>query len=672
MAESQNLSTSTPSADTRITIDAGTRAESPVNRLLFGKFTEHLGRNIYNGMWAQILQNSSFADWSFFRSMWNWRKSHHRSDYSLDEILSAYDRGLACWWLPSGSRETTYQIDWTHPFNSSTCQRVTVPAGSAEGGIAQPIYLPIHRTHSFTASLHARGNVDALRVSLVKGNTWEVLAEEVVEGLEEDWKPFTAQLSIPADTLSAGHPAELRVELVGWGQAWLDQVFLFPDDHVDGFDPDVIRFLKDSRLPLLRYPGGNFVSGYHWQDGVGSLHQRPVLPNPAWAVVEPNHVGTDEFIAFCRAVGCQPMICVNAGNGTPREAAQWVEYCNGGADTEFGQLRAANGHPKPHGVRYWEIGNEIYGGWQVGHCTPEEYTERYAAFRSAMLAADPDLLIIANGQTLEWNKPLVERKGDQVRSLSLHTLIGGGAREEQDPEKVFCALMAYNTAYDRQLQALRDQASPTIADPKIAITELQVFTNTPHLPTNATQTESLFLAGTIHSALRQGELVEMITHSALVNHGGGLRKEQEFVYANPVHWVSHLYGNLPEAFAVRSVTFTPTFPADIQGIAQGTDFPLLDTFALQTAARDQLILLVINRHPTDAVEAEVAIAGFTTSGKSEVHTIAGDSYMAKNTRQAPDAVCLERETFTADAPTFRFAFRPHSVTALFIPGTERI
>ena len=480
-----------PSTDdkARIQVDCTWRADRPINRLLFGKFTEHLGRNIYNGMWAQILQNSSFADWSYFSPLWNQAQSRHASEFPLDRMLAAYECGLACWWLPYGSAAATYLIDWVEPFNSATSQRIEIPAAAPETGIAQAIYLPAHRIRSYTASFHARGQTDSLHISLLEENTGATLARATVEGIDSEWKSFSAQLTIPQESLAPGTRVEFRIGLVDGSRIWLDQVFLFPDDHISGFDPDIIHLLKESKLPLLRYPGGNFVSGYHWMHGIGPLHQRRVRANPAWATIESNHVGTDEFMAFCRAVDCEPMICVNAGNGTPEEAASWVEYCNGSTATPNGQRRAENGHPEPYDVRFWEIGNEIYGGWQIGHCTAEEYAERYTAFRRAMLAVEPDIQLIANGQTLDWNRPLVERKGDQVRSLSLHTLIGGQAREEQDPEAVYRALMAYTTQYDEQLRQLRHQASTTIADVSIAITELQVFTNVPHLPTNATQTE---------------------------------------------------------------------------------------------------------------------------------------------------------------------------------------
>jgi len=361
-----DLFVSIPSEDgtARISVDCARRADRPITRLLFGKFTEHLGRNIYSGMWAQILQNSSFADWSFFRHVWNWaRNRHHAADFPLDQMLAAYERGLACWWLPYGSETAEYLIDWTDPFNSDTSQRLIVPPGVPETGVAQTVYLPVHRVRSYTASFHARGRAGALRISIVDEKSRKTLADSTVENLGSAWQPFAAKLAIPKGALFPGTRVEFRLGLVGAGQVWLDQVFLFPDDHVSGFDPDVVRRCREARLPLLRYPGGNFASGYHWTHGIGPLHKRRVRPNPAWPVIEPNHVGTDEFMAFCRAADCEPMICVNAGSGTPQEAARWVEYCNGDTSTHNGNLRAQNGHPEPYDVRYWEIGNELYGGW---------------------------------------------------------------------------------------------------------------------------------------------------------------------------------------------------------------------------------------------------------------------------------------------------------------------
>ena len=149
--------------------------------------------------------------------------------------------------------------------------------------------------------------------------------------------------------------------------------------------------------------------------------------NEAWGGWTNKYFGTDEFLAFCRDTDTEPLICVNAGNGTPEEAAAWLEYCNGSVDTEFGALRARNGHPEPYGVKYWEIGNEIYGPWQHGHCTAEEFGHRYNRFADAMKAIDPDIILLACGDcNPEWNRTMLAISASKMDMLTLHIYHGFG------------------------------------------------------------------------------------------------------------------------------------------------------------------------------------------------------------------------------------------------------
>ena len=139
-----------------------------------------------------------------------------------------------------------------------------------------------------------------------------------------------------------------------------------PQSDADGFRQDVLDQLRHLKMTTIRYPGGNFASGYHWQDGVGSRDQRPTLRELAWQSIEPNQFGTDEFMRLCRKMSWLPMLTVNLGTGTPEEARNWVEYCNSPAGTRFADLRAANGSQQPHAVPLWCLGNEMDGPWQIG------------------------------------------------------------------------------------------------------------------------------------------------------------------------------------------------------------------------------------------------------------------------------------------------------------------
>ena len=164
-----------------------------------------------------------------------------------------------------------------------------------------------------------------------------------------------------------------------------------------GFRKDVLEAVKRIKVPNLRWPGGNFVSNYHWEDGIGPKDQRPVRFDLAWQQEETNRFGTDEFIEYCREIGAEPYISINMGTGTLDEALHWLEYCNGKGNTYYAQLRRKYGHPEPYNVKFWGIGNEMYGEWQVGHMTADEYARAAKEYTKWMKVFDPTIKAIAVG-----------------------------------------------------------------------------------------------------------------------------------------------------------------------------------------------------------------------------------------------------------------------------------
>ncbi|MFB3827543.1 MAG: alpha-N-arabinofuranosidase [Bryobacteraceae bacterium] len=212
----------------------------------------------------------------------------------------------------------------------------------------------------------------------------------------------------------------------------------------EGYRKDVMEAARGLGVTLLRWPGGNFVSGYNWRDGIGPREARPARPDHAWGDVESNRFGTDEFLRYCERLGVEPYICINAGLGTVEEARSWVEYCNEARPTYWAGQRRKNGREKPYGVKYWGLGNEIDGPWQLGHKNAEDYGKFALEAAKAMRRADPSIKLIASGSSnfgrganwIEWNRAVLERLKNDIDYISLHTYIGN---RENDFENFLAA-----------------------------------------------------------------------------------------------------------------------------------------------------------------------------------------------------------------------------------------
>lgn len=698
-----------PTAHLESTVRVRVQAPSahPIPRFITGKFCEHLGANIYNGMDAQILRNPTLADLPFgtgqttpdgvttfqydreqiAREIRRQATPRGWPEPDIERMIEAYRDGLACGWTREGTREAV-QVSPDSGSNGGRAQRIQVQAGRQ--GISQWTYLPLHRIREYEFEVYARSiGMTSLTVALYPAGAKEACASAAIEGLSSSWKVFKGSLRVPADM--PADPA-YRFSLVagGAGQFVVGRVLLRPTDHINGADPDVVRLLKESRLPILRWPGGNFVSGYHWEDGVGPLEQRPTRPNYAWGGVETHYFGTDEFIAFCRAVGCEPMICVNAGNGTPEEAARWIEYCNGPVSSPMGARRAANGHPKPYGVRHWEVGNELWGRWQVHWTTASGYVDRYLQFAPAMRAADANLELYACGAPVfwgkAWNDTLINGTAAQLKTTTDHPLIGGTVSPTVEPLDVYRDFMAVPKELERRWTGLRqDMQKAGISDPHLAVTELQMFAhlgpkpegNAPvrltgeNLVNPGTLAEALYDVLIYHAAIRLNPFVTMVTHSATVNHGGGLRKERERVYANPCYYAQAAFaefgGATPVAVDVKAPEEqAPLVLPELKNATKECRYDAVDAMAA-VAADGSLLISLVHRGSAGPIRVTVAWDDFPAAGQGEILTLSAAAPWAVNTLRQPEAVKPVRASLPVRDGKCEVALQPYSFVKVKIP-----
>src|SRR5258708_29148228 len=240
------------------------------------------------------------------------------------------------------------------------------------------------------------------------------------------------------------------------GRAVYEGVYDPQSMHADGhgFRQDVLEALRRLSLTTMRYPGGNFASGYHWLNGVGPRSARPALQDLASLSIEPNHFGTDEFTQLARLMGWTPLITANLGTGTPEEARDWVEYCNSPAGTRFADLRVHNGSADPYGVKLWGLGNEMDGPWQQGHVPADHYAIRAQQAAKLMKDTDPNIETILCGSAeiglptyMEWDRTVLEYVGDYADYISLHRYVGNVNGDTAD-------YLAITNSIDEQIEGM--------------------------------------------------------------------------------------------------------------------------------------------------------------------------------------------------------------------------
>ncbi len=708
MSKAIKLLQFTPSSQgnqAKLTIDAAARSEYRISPYLYGKFCEHLGHNIYHGMDAEVLFNPTFAHWTFGagegdpdggvviesdRNMIPAKAQRYHEWVGLHEaalLMRDWADGLAFGWVRLGPPDASVVSPDVGPFGGRA-QRFEAFGATPDApqGIAQQLYLPLHRTRGYEYRLVGRA-MSPVTVQLsmaavgADGVAGKPLATATVS-LGVEWGTYTGRLDIPAAAkIDPDGRYEFAVSVASDANIVLDRVILYPDDHINHADPDVIRMLREAKLPLLRWPGGNFVSGYHWRDGVGPVDARPTLPNPAWEGLEFNLFGTDEFMAFCQAVGCEPMICINAGNGTPEEAAAWVEYCNGSVDTPMGKLRAANGHPAPYNVRLWEIGNEIYGRWQVSWTTGGGYVDRYRRFARALRAVDPSVQLLAcgdqaGGVEMEWNRRLIDENAGELDTITDHLLTGDLVYNDTDPVTLYQGFMGYAATLPAKYGAMCDRMkSRGIADPHIAITELQLFAHfhgrseprsalrPDQMPTPATISEALYLTTMINASIHTQGLVSMITHSATVNHGGGLRKAHERVWGNPVHYAHQMSvamaGGTPVAMSLTCPAYDTV--KSFGQVPAHRQMPALEPMAALSADGKSLIITLMSRLAgAEPLQVEIN-PGVPVAAQVEIVTLAGDSMYDENTLQQPQRIAPRVEMAALADGKLHLSLKPYSL-----------
>lgn len=454
-----------------------------------------------------------------------------------------------------------------------------------------------------------------------------------------------------------------------------------PLSDARGFRQDVLAAVRDLNPPVLRWPGGNFVSGYHWEDGIGPKESRPRRLELAWptegGTEESNRFGTDEFIEYCRELGTEPYICINLGTGTLDEARNWLEYCNGSGNTHYANLRRENGHPEPYNVKYWGLGNEMYGVWQLGAKSAEEYARLAREAAKMMKLVDPSIKLISCGHDgiSDWDREVLEILAPFVDYHSIHIYTGS----DDYYSNVFMPHHAERCLRSMSAMIEGVRYRQEIAHPiLIAYDEWNVWdVDRVRADTGYEQPytlgDALAVAAYLNIFLRMPKEVGMANLAQMVNVLGAMITSSDGMYLQTIYHPLYLYAQHCGPIAVDSYVAS----ADDETYVLAPDqsplagrftelgpFAYLDVSSSHNPETNVLTICTVNRHHDQPASAELVLRNCGRVKSAQLYTVNGVAPDTQNSFETPNAVTVVEERWLPDSAPMVYVFPAHSVTVM--------
>ena len=421
-----------------------------------------------------------------------------------------------------------------------------------------------------------------------------------------------------------------------------------------GFRADVLELVRKLRVPVVRYPGGNFVSGYNWEDGTGPKENRPRRMEQAWSAIETNQVGIDEFQEWARRAGTEVMMAVNLGTRGVEDARNLVEYCNFPGGTKYSDLRRANGFEKPFGIKYWCLGNEMDGPWQIGHKTAREYGRLAAEAGKVMKWTDPSIQLVACGSSNtgmptfgSWEETVLEETYDVADFLSLHSYYGNPDNNTEE----FLACSKDMDDFISTVASICDVVKSRLHSDKtmlLSFDEWNVWFHSgeqdkkiekwtvapPQLEDVYNFEDALVVGCLLITLLRHADRVKMACLAQLVNviapimtETGGRSWAQTIFYP---FLDASLHGN---GVSLRTAVECGSYQAGKYG-----ETSYLESIAVANEQAREIVVFAVNRSLTEEMELEIQVTGYGDLEKLSHRVLFCEDLKAVNTADAPDTV----------------------------------
>jgi alpha-N-arabinofuranosidase len=454
----------------------------------------------------------------------------------------------------------------------------------------------------------------------------------------------------------------------------------------NGFRKDVMDAVKGLNVSLIRYPGGNFVSNYHWLDGVGPKSERPSRLELAWARLETNEFGTNEFIKYCRAIGSEPYLAVNMGTGTIEEAQRWVEYCNVKDGPYYAELRKKHGFPEPYNVKYWSLGNEMDGYWQMGHLNAEDYCKKAMEAAKLMRLTSPDIKLIATGSSNYrtgadpdyWNHTILTELKDVIDYISLHIYVG-------NPDNNYYNFISTPLVMEQRTNVARGMISEVMQTANrsgrppiyIAYDEYNVWyrarttesmKGTRALEEKYDLEDALVIGGFLNVFIRNADIIKMANMAQLVNVIAPVFAEDKGMFKQTIYYPLELFANNMRGTALDVFVNCPTYNTEEFNIGLGetktkqTNVPYLDVSA--TYKDGEVVLCIVNRNKDQAIKTDIISQTGEFSGAIKVFEVNGPDIKSANDFGVENVKTVSKPDLASKGNSVTYSFPPHSLTML--------
>jgi len=459
-----------------------------------------------------------------------------------------------------------------------------------------------------------------------------------------------------------------------------------PLSDANGFRKDVLEAVKGLNVSLIRYPGGNFVSNYHWIDGVGPKNERVPRMELAWARLETNEFGTNEFIKYCRAVGSEPYLSVNMGTGTIEEAQRWVEYCNIKEGPYYAELRKKHGFTEPYNVKYWSLGNEMDGEWQMGHLNAEDYTKKALEAAKLMRLTSPDIKLIAAGSSNyrphadpdHWNRTTINNLRDVVDYIALHMYVG-------NPENNYYNFLATPLVMEQRTDIVRGMIKEAMQKADrgnrppmyIAWDEYNVWyrartdelmQGTRALEEKYNLEDALVIGGFLNVFIRNADIINMANMAQLVNVIAPVFAEEKGMFRQTIYFPLELFAKNMQGKSLDLVVDCPTYNTDEFYLGLGetqtkqSNVPYLDVSA--TYNNGEVVICVVNRHKENAIKTDIICQSGEFSDMLKISEINAPDIKAANDFGVENVKTVSKPDVKAKGNTVTYSFPAHSLTMI--------